>query len=263
MHCVEGALWAGNWTATRQRAGDGSTGLCLRHCPTQSTVMEAPSSPPPARLHWHTRLAPSPCKAIPLPCAIPQEAPQRRPASPSSHPSLTMLAGWPPSRPLASFPITTNICTYTVTTTNRIHFNTEYFASLLGSPQIAPRASIFRRDQGGVANLEDLKRLMRYNDYKNDPVGWNGRGKQRREGSDAQVQGRGFLSRNPNMSPTLSRVRAAVPLHWESHDMLILIRSPTPFVFPALLSRARRGSPTRTRPAARASPVLIATLPVP
>ncbi|KXZ56769.1 hypothetical protein GPECTOR_1g693 [Gonium pectorale] len=36
--------------------------------------------------------------------------------------------------------------------------------------QIAPRAQIFRRDQGGVEGLESLKRLMRYNDWRHDPV---------------------------------------------------------------------------------------------
>ncbi|KAG2499896.1 hypothetical protein HYH03_002184 [Edaphochlamys debaryana] len=35
--------------------------------------------------------------------------------------------------------------------------------------QIAPRAAIFRRDQGAVSDLEGLKRLMRYNDFKSDP----------------------------------------------------------------------------------------------
>ena len=38
------------------------------------------------------------------------------------------------------------------------------------SPVISPRAMIFRRDQGGVASLDDLKGLMRYNDYRNDKV---------------------------------------------------------------------------------------------
>lgn len=38
------------------------------------------------------------------------------------------------------------------------------------SPVISPRAMIFRRDQGGVESLEDLKNLMRYNDYKHDKV---------------------------------------------------------------------------------------------
>ncbi|KAF6260696.1 laminin A [Scenedesmus sp. NREL 46B-D3] len=34
--------------------------------------------------------------------------------------------------------------------------------------QVSPRANIFRRDQGNVHALEDLKHLMRYNDYQND-----------------------------------------------------------------------------------------------
>ena len=37
------------------------------------------------------------------------------------------------------------------------------------SYQLAPRAKIFRRDQAGVVDLESLKAIMRYNDYKNDP----------------------------------------------------------------------------------------------
>lgn len=38
------------------------------------------------------------------------------------------------------------------------------------SYQLAPRATIFRRDAGKVTDLETLKRLMRSNDYQNDPV---------------------------------------------------------------------------------------------
>jgi hypothetical protein len=34
--------------------------------------------------------------------------------------------------------------------------------------QVSPRANIFRRDQGNVHALEDLKHLMRYNDFQND-----------------------------------------------------------------------------------------------
>lgn len=37
------------------------------------------------------------------------------------------------------------------------------------SYQMAPRAEIFRRDQGKVVDLESFKAIMRYNDYKNDP----------------------------------------------------------------------------------------------
>ncbi|GIL99532.1 hypothetical protein Vretimale_4675, partial [Volvox reticuliferus] len=37
--------------------------------------------------------------------------------------------------------------------------------------QIAPRAAIFRRDQGQVDTLEHLKHIMRYNDWQKDPVG--------------------------------------------------------------------------------------------
>lgn len=36
--------------------------------------------------------------------------------------------------------------------------------------QVAPRAEIFRRDQGSVCSLADMKRLMRYNDYAHDPL---------------------------------------------------------------------------------------------
>nr|QOL01101.1 putative extracellular protein CSOL_028 [Pseudococcomyxa simplex] len=37
------------------------------------------------------------------------------------------------------------------------------------SYQLAPRATIFRRDAGEVTDLASLKRLMRSNDYQNDP----------------------------------------------------------------------------------------------
>ena len=38
------------------------------------------------------------------------------------------------------------------------------------SYQLAPRATLFRRDAGGVADLASLKRLMRSNSYSTDPV---------------------------------------------------------------------------------------------
>ncbi|XP_077535671.1 putative phospholipase B-like 2 isoform X2 [Haemaphysalis longicornis] len=34
----------------------------------------------------------------------------------------------------------------------------------------SPRARIFRRDQGNVTDIKSLMRLMRYNDYENDPL---------------------------------------------------------------------------------------------
>ncbi|KAL2100693.1 hypothetical protein ACEWY4_002454 [Coilia grayii] len=37
------------------------------------------------------------------------------------------------------------------------------------SYDLCPRAKIFRRDQGSVTDLDSLKHIMRYNDYKNDP----------------------------------------------------------------------------------------------
>ncbi|XP_041943888.1 phospholipase B-like 1 [Alosa sapidissima] len=37
------------------------------------------------------------------------------------------------------------------------------------SYDLCPRAKIFRRDQAGVTDLDSLKHIMRYNDYKNDP----------------------------------------------------------------------------------------------
>nr|XP_055051064.1 phospholipase B-like 1 [Misgurnus anguillicaudatus]XP_055051065.1 phospholipase B-like 1 [Misgurnus anguillicaudatus] len=37
------------------------------------------------------------------------------------------------------------------------------------SYDLCPRAKIFRRDQSSVSDLTSLKRIMRYNDYKNDP----------------------------------------------------------------------------------------------
>ncbi|XP_046840907.1 putative phospholipase B-like 2 [Xenia sp. Carnegie-2017] len=35
---------------------------------------------------------------------------------------------------------------------------------------LAPRAQIFRRDQGKVVDLESMMKMMRYNDFKNDPL---------------------------------------------------------------------------------------------
>jgi len=37
------------------------------------------------------------------------------------------------------------------------------------SYQLAPRAKIFRRDEGTVKDLSTMKHIMRYNDYKHDP----------------------------------------------------------------------------------------------
>ncbi|XP_074934983.1 phospholipase B-like 1 [Phalacrocorax aristotelis] len=37
------------------------------------------------------------------------------------------------------------------------------------SYELAPRAKIFRRDQGKVTNLESMKYIMRYNNYQRDP----------------------------------------------------------------------------------------------
>ncbi|XP_060067445.1 phospholipase B-like 1 [Ylistrum balloti] len=37
------------------------------------------------------------------------------------------------------------------------------------SYQLAPRAKIFRRDQAKVVDLQSMKHIMRYNDYKHDP----------------------------------------------------------------------------------------------
>lgn len=37
------------------------------------------------------------------------------------------------------------------------------------SYQLAPRAKIFRRDEGKVVDLDTMKHIMRYNDFKNDP----------------------------------------------------------------------------------------------
>lgn len=45
------------------------------------------------------------------------------------------------------------------------------FAAKHGSDytyQLAPRAKIFRRDQGKVVDMESMKSIMRYNDYEND-----------------------------------------------------------------------------------------------
>lgn len=49
-------------------------------------------------------------------------------------------------------------------------FPTESNAALSGLQyQLAPRAKIFRRDQGTVVDMDSYKAIMRYNDYKNDP----------------------------------------------------------------------------------------------
>ena len=42
------------------------------------------------------------------------------------------------------------------------------------SYQSSPRAKIFRRDQAGVLDLDGMKRIMRYNDWRKDPVSWGG-----------------------------------------------------------------------------------------
>jgi hypothetical protein len=41
------------------------------------------------------------------------------------------------------------------------------------SYDLAPRAKIFRRDAAGVLTFNDLKRIMRYNDYTQDPYSEN------------------------------------------------------------------------------------------
>lgn len=40
--------------------------------------------------------------------------------------------------------------------------------------ELAPRAQIFRRDQGSVGDMVSLKQLMRYNDYLHDPYSFDG-----------------------------------------------------------------------------------------
>jgi hypothetical protein len=34
----------------------------------------------------------------------------------------------------------------------------------------SPRALIFKRDQGNIKNMDDMLALMRYNDFKHDPL---------------------------------------------------------------------------------------------
>ncbi|KXJ12225.1 phospholipase B-like 1 [Exaiptasia diaphana] len=41
------------------------------------------------------------------------------------------------------------------------------------SYQLAPRAKIFRRDQATVHDMDTMKYIMRYNDYKHDPYAFN------------------------------------------------------------------------------------------
>jgi hypothetical protein len=40
------------------------------------------------------------------------------------------------------------------------------------SYQLAPRAQIFRRDNGNVVDVDSLQYFMRYNDYLNDPIAY-------------------------------------------------------------------------------------------
>ena len=42
---------------------------------------------------------------------------------------------------------------------------------------LCPRAQIFRRDQGKVTDIDALKKIMRYNDYQNDPYSIDTNGK--------------------------------------------------------------------------------------
>lgn len=55
--------------------------------------------------------------------------------------------------------------------------------------QISPRAAIFRRDQGAIMGLEDLKHTMRYNDWKADPLSYGN--------PTAAVCSRGDLDQDP------------------------------------------------------------------
>ena len=43
-------------------------------------------------------------------------------------------------------------------------------ASLLRLTQVSPRANIFRRSQSNVTSLAGMRHMMRYNDYKHDPL---------------------------------------------------------------------------------------------
>lgn len=43
------------------------------------------------------------------------------------------------------------------------------------SYELAPRAQIFRRDQGNVEDMTSLKTLLRYNNFKNDPYSFDGK----------------------------------------------------------------------------------------
>jgi len=45
------------------------------------------------------------------------------------------------------------------------------------SYQMAPRAQIFRRDQGTVTDMNSFKQIMRYNNYKSDPISQGDPGK--------------------------------------------------------------------------------------
>ena len=38
------------------------------------------------------------------------------------------------------------------------------------SYSLAPRGQIFRRDAGAVTDLKGLQTILRYNDFKNDPL---------------------------------------------------------------------------------------------
>jgi hypothetical protein len=65
--------------------------------------------------------------------------------------------------------------------------------SKLGSDaeyQLAPRAKIFRRDENKVVDMTTLKRMMRYNNYRNDPYSFDGE----RQNPDYAICARGDLS---------------------------------------------------------------------
>merc|ERR1719401_28124 len=73
----------------------------------------------------------------------------------------TLSYGYWPSYNVAFYPETGRLIKQDVTV------KTKGFAF---SYQMAPRAQVYRRDQGTVRSDEDMQRMMRYNQFQTDPI---------------------------------------------------------------------------------------------
>ncbi len=85
----------------------------------------------------------------------------------------------------------------------------------------AARANIFRRDQGKVKDLDSFKRLMRYNDYKKDPLS-KGR-------SDLAIASRAKLSvDDPDFEAAIdSKVNSIKDIKGKNGKVINIISGPT------------------------------------